>query len=112
MDRDLALANHRKPSYFTGGCLSSPSSCLSLIHRGTEYARISNHNKNTRSSPRLRNLLRKLLLVTSCRNTKPKTLIKFHYDVVSYSQNFDDGLYFRDDDRRAFRDLRLQSPDH
>ncbi|CAH2043323.1 unnamed protein product [Thlaspi arvense] len=84
MERDLALTNRRKPSYFTGGCLSSPSSCLSLIHRDTEYARIGNHNKKTRSSPILRNLLRRLLLVTRCgfENTKPKTLMKFHYDVL------------------------------
>ncbi|CAA7034676.1 unnamed protein product [Microthlaspi erraticum] len=111
MERDLAITSRRRPAYSTGRCLNLPSSCLSLIHAETEYARISDHNnKKTSSSPRLRTLLRRLLLVRSYGsvNTKPKT---FHYDAVSYSQNFDDGFSLRDDDRRVFRDLQRQSRD-
>ncbi|XP_023633550.1 uncharacterized protein LOC111829083 [Capsella rubella] len=110
MDRDLA--DNRKPSYATNRCLSSPLSCL--IHTDTEYTRLSNHNnrKQTRSSPKLRDLMRRLLLARSCglENHTSKTLVTFHYDAVSYSQNFDDGFNFRDDDPRAFPDL--PSPHH
>ncbi|CAL9244983.1 unnamed protein product [Arabidopsis halleri] len=99
MERDLA--DNRRQSYSTGRCLSSPFSCL--IHTETEYARISNHNTKTRPSPKLRDLMRRLLLVRSCglENNKSKTLVTSHYDAVSYSQNFDDGFYFRDDDPKV-----------
>ncbi|CDP02691.1 unnamed protein product [Coffea canephora] len=78
---------HQKPSYFSG-CMSP--SCVP-VHE--EYSRIDigDRGSNGRSSRRLKRLIKKLMSESkSIYGSKPT---RFHYDAVSYSQNFDEGCH-------------------
>ncbi|KAF3439160.1 hypothetical protein FNV43_RR17435 [Rhamnella rubrinervis] len=99
MDNDV-VTRRRSSSYFTG-CVMSPASCLH-VHEETDYSRIhycSSQQYTKRSSQyRWRNLLRKLVRdsKTIC-GSRPTS---FHYDALSYSQNFDEGFYNSEEPRR------------
>nr|DAD40874.1 TPA_asm: hypothetical protein HUJ06_015197 [Nelumbo nucifera] len=88
---ETSLTHRRRLSYFSG-CMTPPS-CL---HSHNEYSRVPAIYSTSRSQ-KWRNLLRRLVRESkSIYRSKPLT---FHYDAVSYSQNFDDG--FRNDESRS-----------
>lgn len=106
MERDL-INRRRGSSYFCGCYMMSPS-CFP-VHEEMDYSRIhrcsSGGDKRTRR--RWRNLLRRLVKdgKTSLYGSKPP--LSFHYDAVSYSQNFDEGCH-RDESahrRRVFQEV-------
>ncbi|KAJ7953488.1 DNA polymerase zeta catalytic subunit like [Quillaja saponaria] len=93
-ERDLPY-RHRQPSYFAG-CLMSPP-CFPMREEA-EYSRIHYENPNInkiRSRIRWRNILRRLVRDSKSLygSTKGHLNLSFHYDAVSYSQNFDDGVH-------------------
>ncbi|GMY12050.1 DNA polymerase zeta catalytic subunit like [Fagus crenata] len=101
MERDLT---HRRSSYLPG-CMMSPS-CFP-IHEEMEYSRINccRHNKRSR---RWRNLLRRFVRESkSFYVSKP---LSFHYDAVSYSQNFDEGCHNEVPGRhsQSYKDVRWE----
>ncbi|KAK7818562.1 hypothetical protein CFP56_041203 [Quercus suber] len=105
MESDLS---HRRSSYFSG-CMSSPS-CFP-VHEELEYSRIHccSHNKRSR---RWRNLLRRFVRESKnfygSKDSKP---LSFHYDAVSYSQNFDEGCHNNEVPARhskVFQDVRWE----
>ncbi|KAE8010469.1 hypothetical protein FH972_006837 [Carpinus fangiana] len=85
MERDSST--HRRSSYLSG-CMMSPS-CFP-VHEENGYTRIHccSHSKR---SWRWRNLLRRF--VRESKNLYGSKPLSFHYDAVSYSQNFDDGCH-------------------
>ncbi|KAK9284281.1 hypothetical protein L1049_023451 [Liquidambar formosana] len=99
MERDLTA--HRRSSYFPG-CIMSPS-CLPAHE---EYSRIHHcPGGNNRSRRSWRKLLKRIIREgKSIYGSKPLT---FHYDAVSYSQNFDDGSHDEEYGRRSkvYRDV-------
>jgi hypothetical protein len=84
-------STHPRRSSYLSGCATMSPSCFP-VHEETGYSRIhccsSSHNKR---SWRWRNLLRRL--VRDGKNLYGSKPLSFHYDAVSYSQNFDDGCH-------------------
>lgn len=81
------MTNRRPTSYFSG-CMSP--SCIP-VHE--EYSRVNTNggggiNKSRRWRKIIKNLVRESKSIYG--SNKPLT---FHYDAVSYSQNFDEGHY-------------------
>ncbi|XP_019422746.1 PREDICTED: uncharacterized protein LOC109332273 [Lupinus angustifolius] len=94
MEKDLTITMHR--SSCISGCMMSPS-CFQ-VHNEFQYTRVHYYNspiKRTRRGLRWRNILNRLMREgkTLC-GSKP--IISFHYDPVSYSQNFDEGCHLED----------------
>ncbi|KAH0696503.1 hypothetical protein KY290_013874 [Solanum tuberosum] len=77
---------YRRPASQFYSCMSP--SCI-LVH--DEYSRINECRR--RDSGSCRRSWRKLLkkLVNEGKNVYGKKTLTFHYDAVSYSQNFDEG---------------------
>ncbi|XP_050206700.1 uncharacterized protein LOC126656228 [Mercurialis annua] len=80
---------HRRSSCLSGCIVSSPS-CFP-VHEEMEYTRI--HSSSKRSSRRWRHLIRRLVIGSLSSSSKP---LSFHYDAISYSQNFDEGCRFEE----------------
>ncbi|GAV74749.1 hypothetical protein CFOL_v3_18229 [Cephalotus follicularis] len=104
MEGDLP---HRRSAYFPG-CMMSPS-CFP-VHEEVEYTRIDYRNGNSKRSRRWRNLLRRIILLRDGINiyrssNKP---LSFHYDAVSYAQNFDEGCHHEESGRcpQVLQDVR------
>ncbi|OIT30890.1 hypothetical protein A4A49_37706 [Nicotiana attenuata] len=99
-----ADANYRRPaSQSLYGCMSP--SCIP-VH--DEYSRINTCQRGGGSWNRAK-LWRKLLkkLVKEGKNVYyGKKTLKFQYDAVSYSQNFDEGVHKDDFPRRQHQEFR------
>ncbi|GAA0165931.1 hypothetical protein LIER_21206 [Lithospermum erythrorhizon] len=80
---------HKLASYFSG-CIScmSPASCFIP----EKYSRLDNNVNNKTSQKKLKNIIDKIASESKNVYGSPKPL-RFHYDAVSYSQNFDDGCH-------------------
>ncbi|KAB1202006.1 hypothetical protein CJ030_MR8G019280 [Morella rubra] len=100
MERDLT----RRRSLCVSECVISPASCFPMP-KEMEYSRI-NCCSHSRRSWRLRNLLRRL--VRDSKNFYGSKPLSFHYDAVSYSQNFDEGSHVEVPGRhyKVFEDVR------
>ncbi|GMI68731.1 hypothetical protein like AT5G65613 [Hibiscus trionum] len=92
MERDLISRRRRTSSCFSGCYMMSTSRFT--VHEEMEYSRIHRCSSSSDTGKRWRNLLRRLVrdgknsMYGS--NSKP---LSFHYDAVSYSQNFDEGCH-------------------
>lgn len=96
------LSHHRRRSSYFSGCMVSPvSTCLPVLEE-LEYSRIQysgsgsgNGSSNKRASRRWRNFLRRLVRVDGINKSTygSNKHLSFHYDAVSYSQNFDEGCH-------------------
>ncbi|TYI54178.1 hypothetical protein E1A91_D11G057100v1 [Gossypium mustelinum] len=93
MGRDLS--RRRQSSYFSG-CYTMSPSCLP-VKEEMEYSRIHecSSSGSEKRRQRWRNLLRSIY-----GSSKP---LSFHYDAVSYSQNFDEGFHHQ---QSIFQDVR------
>ncbi|EEF35153.1 conserved hypothetical protein [Ricinus communis] len=110
MERD-----HLPRSSCLSGCMISSPSCFP-VHDEMEYSRIhssSGNSSNKRSTRRWRHFIRRLVrdgkssLYGSSSSPKP---LSFHYDAVSYSQNFDEGCHHEDSRPycpKILRDVRI-----
>ncbi|KAL5819938.1 hypothetical protein ACOSQ3_023897 [Xanthoceras sorbifolium] len=106
MEREDLSRRHQQPrSSYLSSCVISPS-CFS-VHEEIEYSRIHycDQGSNKRGR-RWRNLLRKL--VRDGKSIHGSKHLSFHYDAVSYSQNFDEGCHREDTSRcpPVYRDVR------
>ena len=101
------LSHHRRRYSYFSSCMASPASTCLPVHEELEYSRIhysgsGSDSSNKRASRRWRNFLRRLVRVDGiykCTYGSNKHL-SFHYDAVSYSQNFDEGCH-RDESGRC-----------
>ncbi|OIT08926.1 hypothetical protein A4A49_44291 [Nicotiana attenuata] len=100
---------YRRPASQFYGCMSP--SCIP-VH--DEYSRINECRRPRGGDSCARRSWRKLLkkLVNEGKNVYGKKTLKFHYDAVSYSQNFDEGCNKDDYDfpprhHQVFRDCRI-----
>ncbi|KAF8039987.1 hypothetical protein BT93_B2260 [Corymbia citriodora subsp. variegata] len=89
MEKDLSSPSSSPLSWSFARCMSP--SCFSLRDE-TEYHRLPNrYSRGRRSSRKWRDLLKRIIADGKCLyRTKP---VSFHYDAVSYSQNFDEGQW-------------------
>ncbi|XVF15325.1 hypothetical protein REPUB_Repub09cG0142000 [Reevesia pubescens] len=107
MGRDL-INRRRRSSYFSS-CYMMSSSCFP-VHEEMEYSRI-HYCSSSDKRRRWRNLLKRSVKdgKSSIYGSKP---LSFHYDAVSYSQNFDEGCHHEESGhcrRRVFQDVRWES---
>ncbi|KAJ4714603.1 DNA polymerase zeta catalytic subunit like [Melia azedarach] len=95
--------SHRRRSSYWSSCMVSPS-CFP-VHEEIEYSRIHYCGSNKRGR-RWRNFLRRL--VRDGKSMYGSKHLSFHYDAVSYSQNFDEGCHYEESGRcpPVFRDVR------
>ncbi|KDP32170.1 hypothetical protein JCGZ_12631 [Jatropha curcas] len=97
MDKEAIVPlPHRGSSCLSAGCMMSPS-CFP-VYDGMEYQLVqynSNNSSSIKRSRRWRYLIRRLVREgkTSIYGSKP---LSFHYDAVSYSQNFDEGCHYQE----------------
>lgn len=117
MEEELVISQRRSTSsssYFANSCIMSPS-CFP-VHDELQYSRIPHHyctSGTNKRGRRWRNFLRRLVRdgKTSTQGTTTKDL-SFHYDAVSYSQNFDEGCRYDQLSgagfRQGFRDVRWE----
>ncbi|KAG9152461.1 hypothetical protein Leryth_027047 [Lithospermum erythrorhizon] len=83
----------RNSSYFSG-CISP--SCV-LVHE--EYSRLHHNISNEkRNQKKLKKLIKRIM--SESKSIYKSTPLTFHYDAVSYSQNFDDGCHREEYHRR------------
>ncbi|KAK8488006.1 hypothetical protein V6N13_029003 [Hibiscus sabdariffa] len=102
MERDL-ISRRRRSSYLCGGYMMSPS-CFP-VHEEMEYSRIHYCSSDEKRRRRWRNLLRRLVRSSIYGSKAPP--LSFHYDAVSYSQNFDEGCHREESGhrRRVFQEV-------
>ncbi|MFQ6670691.1 hypothetical protein Gotur_035506 [Gossypium turneri] len=88
MGRDLS--RRRQSSYFSG-CYTMSPSCLP-VKEETEFSRIHecSSSGSEKRRQRWRNLLRRLVKDGKSSIYGSSKPLSFHYDAVSYSQNFDE----------------------
>ncbi|KAK2656658.1 hypothetical protein Ddye_009710 [Dipteronia dyeriana] len=107
------LSRQRRSSYLSGCMMmvSPAPSCFPVHEEQMEYSRFhyceEGSSSNKRGGRRWRNLLRKL--VGDAKSFNGSKHLSFHYDAVSYSQNFDEGCHHYEDSGRCppvFRDVR------
>ncbi|MBA0559687.1 hypothetical protein Golob_016640 [Gossypium lobatum] len=91
MGRDLS--RRRQSSYFSG-CYTMSPSCLP-VKEEMEYSRIHecSSSGSEKRRQRWRNLLRRLVKDGKSSIYGSSKPLSFHYDAVSYSQNFDEGFH-------------------
>ncbi|GMI67227.1 hypothetical protein like AT5G65613 [Hibiscus trionum] len=96
MGRDVS--RRREPSYFSG-CYTMSPSCFP-VQEEIEYSHVHYYSKASSDGDKIRrrwrNLVRRLVKDgkrSIYRSSKP---LSFHYDAVSYSQNFDEGYHHQE----------------
>ncbi|KAG4169463.1 hypothetical protein ERO13_A12G082800v2 [Gossypium hirsutum] len=89
MERDL-ISRHQGGSSSFSGCYTMSPSCFT-VHEDLEYSRI--HYCSEKRRKRWRNLLRRLVRDGNKNSKYSSKPLSFHYDAVSYSQNFDEGCH-------------------
>ncbi|KAL4363057.1 hypothetical protein GQ457_04G034890 [Hibiscus cannabinus] len=92
MGRDVG---HRQQSSYFSGCYTMSPSCFP-VQEEIGYSRIHYYSKASDSDKirrRWRNLLRRLKDGKRSIYRSSSKPLSFHYDAVSYSQNFDEGCH-------------------
>ncbi|KAK8492432.1 hypothetical protein V6N13_123917 [Hibiscus sabdariffa] len=96
MEKDLTSRRRRRQSSYLCGCYMMSPSCFP-VHEEMEYSRIHycSSDDDDKRRRRWRNLLRRLVRSSIYGSKAPP--LSFHYDAVSYSQNFDEGTCHREE---------------